>query len=334
VRAVPFESDRWSVDGSLEPTEHLGRGCVRLDGTATLDVDLVDGTIEVDLAVGAERAFPGVFWRGRDAGNFESFFVRPHQVGNDDAVQYTPVSNGISSWQLYHGPGFWAPVAFPVGAWFRIRVAFAAMRAEVHVDGEPSLVAPLKRPVESGRVGVFGGSPPVHVAAFAYSDDPGVVRESQPAPALDGAIAAWEVSDPFPEGEHELSSRTWTRLDAEPGGLVDLSRVHGIRGARNTVFARATIRSDGPRTVPLELGFSDRVVVHVNGRPLYRGDDTYRSRDYRFLGSIGWYDTVYLPLDAGDSELVVAVSEDFGGWGVQARLPARDGLALVEPATP
>jgi hypothetical protein len=70
----------------------------------------------------------------------------------------------------------------------------------------------------------------------------------------------------------------------------------------------------------LTLGFSDRAVVYLNGRPLYRGDDTYRSRDYRFLGSIGWYDAVYLPLEAGENELVVAVSEDLGGWGLQARL--------------
>jgi hypothetical protein len=56
------------------------------------------------------------------------------------------------------------------------------------------------------------------------------------------------------------------------------------------------------------------------GRPLYDGDDTYRSRDYRFLGSIGWHDALHLPLEEGANELAVAVSEDFRGWGVQARL--------------
>ena len=60
--------------------------------------------------------------------------------------------------------------------------------------------------------------------------------------------------------------------------------------------------------------------AHAVILPVYRGDDTYRSRDYRFLGSIGWYDTLYLPLEQGDNELLIAVSEDFGGWGVQARL--------------
>jgi len=42
-------------------------------------------------------------------------------------------------------------------------------------------------------------------------------------------------------------------------------------------------------------------------------DDTYRSRDYRFLGSIGYFDTLHLPLVEGENDLVVAVSEDLGG---------------------
>ena len=106
------------------------------------------------------------------------------------------------------------------------------------------------------------------------------------------------MSDPFPEAETEpFAGRTWTRLEAEPNGLTDLSRVNPIRDDRNTVLARATIRADRARTVRMDFGFSDRAVVYLNGRPLYRGDDTYRSRDYRFLGTIGWWDTLYLPLE-------------------------------------
>ena len=50
------------------------------------------------------------------------------------------------------------------------------------------------------------------------------------------------------------------------------------------------------RRQPLELGYSDRAIVYLNGERLYRGNATYRSRDYRFLGSIGLWDTIYLPL--------------------------------------
>ena len=108
-----------------------------------------------------------------------------------------------------------------------------------------------------------------------------------------------------------------------------LARVNAIRDGRTTAFARVTIRSDRAQTKRLDLGFSDRAVVFLNGRPLYRGDARYRSRDYGFLGSIGWFDALYLPLESGDNELVVAVSEDLGGWGVQAKFDDLAGLAFV-----
>jgi hypothetical protein len=79
----------------------------------------------------------------------------------------------------------------------------------------------------------------------------------------------------------------------------------------------------------MDLGFSDRAVVYLNGQPLYAGRDDYRTRDYRFLGSIGWWDTIYLPLREGDNELVIAVSETFGGWGVMARFPAASGVSFA-----
>jgi hypothetical protein len=68
--------------------------------------------------------------------------------------------------------------------------------------------------------------------------------------------------------------------------------------------------------------------VYLDGRLLFRGDDPYRSRDYRFLGSIGWWDALWLPLEEGPNELVVAVTEEFGGWGVQARFAEPHGLAF------
>ena len=104
--------------------------------------------------------------------------------------------------------------------------------------------------------------------------------------------------------------------------------MNGLRGDADTVLVRATIRASHAHTTRLELGFSDRVRVYLNGRALYAGDDGYRSRDYRFLGSIGWFDTVWLPLEAGATDLVRAVSETFGGWGVQARFPSPEHLEL------
>jgi hypothetical protein len=293
---------------------------------ALSDVELEDGWIELELAVGAERSFHGIVWRATDDRNYESFFVRPHQVGNPDAVQYTPVTNGISSWQLYHGDGFWAPLAFPVGDWFRIRVDFAGGRAEVRVGdlSTVALVCPLKEPRRRGRIGVLVSGPDVHLGDLAYGEEVEIDPAPPPAPpAPDGVLRAWEVSDAFAEDdveEERQAARSWTPIESEPGGLVDLARVQGIEDGRNTVLARTTIPAERSGTKAVRLGYSDRALVYLNGMPVYGGDATYRCRDYRFLGSIGWHDTLYLPLCEGDNELAVAVSEDFGGWGVQARV--------------
>jgi hypothetical protein len=337
---VPFDAAGWDWGSAGRHAATAGgRPCVAASGSSPVvtDVVLVDGTIELELVVSAERAFHGVVWRFQDSEHYESFFVRPHQVGNPDSIQYTPVSNGLSSWQLYHGESFWAPVAFPLGDWFRIRVVFAGRRAEAYVaDLEtPALVTTLRRPVAGGRVGVLVGGPEVRLGGFWW-DGSAVFRGRPPVPQapVAGALLAWEVSEPLPEAalaDALAARRTWTAIDSEPSGLLDFSRLHGIRDGRNTVLARTTIDMPSARSQLVELGFSDRAVVYLNGVPLYRGDDTYRSRDYRFLGSIGWFDALYLPLRAGTNELMVAVSEDFGGWGVQARLADQ---SMSQSATP
>jgi hypothetical protein len=336
VQSIPLDAALWNWGSATATTvEHLGRACTRLqlaDDSSPLvtaaGVELLDGTIEADVAVGPERSFHGVFWRGQGEENYESFFVRPHQVGNPDSIQYTPVFNDISCWQLYHGPGYWNAIDFPLDTWFTIRVVFAGRRAEVFVAGDLALVVPeLKAEPKRGAIGVFAGGDTFHVSGFRYD----VAADlTAPAPAEPerptGVVPRWSVSDAFTEAEipagldpAALSDRTWTRVEAEPLGLADLARVNGIKGEKNTVFARASLHSPRAQLLPLDLGFSDRAVVFLNGRRLYRGDDSYRSRDYRFLGSIGYYDTVYLPLAEGENELVVAVSESFGGWGIQAR---------------
>jgi hypothetical protein len=322
------------------PTEHLGRSCVEFDERAPVlvevgDVSLRDGTIQVDVALSGERCFPGVAWRiGNDA--YESFFVRPHQSDNPDALQYTPVYNGVSAWQLYHGSGFWNAVGIPLGRWFTMRVCFAGDRAEAYIDDmdTPALVfARLRLPMVEGRIGILPGGTGtvVRFATFAYDPATPVMRGAPP-PVVElepGTVPAWWVSNITTEGSSPAAARTWTPLETETSGLANLARVHPLGTTLNTVFCRATIEAAAAGQRAMELGFSDRAVVYLNGRPLFAGRDTYRSRDYRFLGSIGYWDTIFLPLEQGANELVVAVSETFGGWGVMARF--RDPVGLSFP---
>jgi hypothetical protein len=348
-QTIPFDSGRWqwhAVESRVE--EHLGRPSLCLKGgIATLaDAWFTDGMVEFDLAFTGERGFLGGVWRVQDPRNYEEFYVRPHQSGNPDANQYTPVFNGVSGWQLYHGPRYTVPVVYPSGSWFRVRILFSGPRAEVYIEDleKPVLfVDGLKRSVAPGGVGVSAGNfAPGWFSNFSFTslEAPRLQgRPGPPEPVPDNVIPSWWVSDVFPEsalegkytlGPDELAGRRWSHLDTEPSGLANLARLQGIDLRKNTVFARKVLLSDREQIKRLDFGFSDRVRIYLNGRLLYRGDDTYQSRDYRFLGSIGYFDALYLPLEAGENEILMAVSEDLGGWGIQAKLENLTGLILQD----
>jgi hypothetical protein len=86
-------------------------------------------------------------------------------------------------------------------------------------------------------------------------------------------------------------------------------------------YARTYIEAGKAGTRKLEIGYSDEVSVFLNGRILWRGRSAQSFRDPNFLGIVNpENDAVYLPLNKGHNELVLAVSEIGGGWGFVTRL--------------
>lgn len=344
--AVPFSSPRWTIQAEESRVEeHLGRESLFLRGGVAWveDSRFTDGVIEVDIAFTGERGFMAVLWRMQDRHNYEEFYVRPHMSGQPDANQYTPAFHGLTSWQLYHGSGYSAPVPYRNNEWNHIKVVVSGLQAEVYINDmeKPALFIPeQKRAVQEGRVGVNAFFASAHYSNFHF--DPGKPPAFQgSAPEMPqappGAITAWSVSDAFDgkslEGAYRLTAehkdrRTWKKLEVERSGLANLARIQGSSKGANTVFVRVTLRSDRQQTKTVRFGFSDGVKVYLEGRLLYSGDNSYRSRDYRYLGTIGYFDEVILPLRKGNNELWFAVSESFGGWGLQAVLNDSVGISV------
>ena len=79
-------------------------------------VQFSTGTIEFDLLLEGNRDFAGFSFRDQGDGNGELFYVRPHQNGNPDATQYTPVVNGSPAWQIFTDEGYTSAVRFTTGA--------------------------------------------------------------------------------------------------------------------------------------------------------------------------------------------------------------------------
>jgi hypothetical protein len=346
-QAVPFDSDRWEIEAKESKViEHLGRKALYLKSgiAAVKGSQFTDGVIEFDLAFTGERGFMGVVWRLQDFENYEEFYVRPHQSGNPDANQYQPVFNGVAAWQLYYGESYSAPVRYEFNQWVHIKIIVSGKNAEIYISDmtSPALfVSELKREVKAGRVGLsVGNFAPAYYSNFSFTPMNSMQLKGKPkaqASAPTGTVMSWMVSGAFEgkslEGKYQLSGAekqrlSWKKLDCETSGICNLARLQGLTESRDTAFARLLIQSDREQVKKIRFGFSDSVKVYFNDRLLYGGSDLYQSRDYRFLGTVGLFDELYLPLKAGDNELCIAVTENFGGWGLMAAFDNLDGIRL------
>jgi hypothetical protein len=333
---IPFDNPRWQITGREVIKEpFLGKPSLKLTGgNATLaDAHFTNGVITFDIAVQHARYFPGIGFRMQDPGDGERFYLRPHQSGNPDATQYYPEYNGDGAWQLYYGDGFNHAQVLPFDQWIHVRMVIEDSRAAIYFDGVLVLSPALLRPTKAGMI-VLDNSDPVsvHYADFSYQATDTATLPPAPAPraALPAEmVRTWEVSAPFDETgikdkpmlhSQDTSGLSWQLLDVDDRGIADLSRLAGTAPGKNTVFARKTLWADGDEIRKISFGFSDRVKVFLNGRLLYAGADEFMSRDYRFLGTVGFFDALYLPLHKGVNELYIAVSEDFGGWGLTAKI--------------
>jgi hypothetical protein len=121
---------------------------------------------------------------------------------------------------------------------------------------------------------------------------------------------------------------TWNELMAEYTGTINIARVATREKGKNTALVRFIIHSEKEQVKRLEFGYSDIAQVFVNGRAVYLGNNSYMSRDYRYLGTIGYFDAVFLNLKRGDNEIVFSVTEAFGGWGMKAQMEDLEGITI------
>ena len=351
--SLPPDSPRWELEGNAKATEYLGRKCLLLDGGAASvkDFEMRDGVVDVDVAASSARGFAGFQFRiAADGQNAEEIYLRPHESGYPDAIQYTPILSTGRNWQIYNGPGFTAAVDIPRDSWFHVRLAVTGAQAKLFVKDmdEPALVMDdLKSGIEKGQLALMVLMGATYFANFEVRATPDAKWERHLPPMAPGTLTKWSLSPAYdalarnlerPLSGHEARAIAWQDVEAEPPGFVVLYRYRDAPHPRvsfqsdfstrlqpqpgmKVLYARTVIESDRDQVKKLEIGYSDDVSVFLNGAILWRGRSAQAFRDPRFLGIVNpENDAVYLPLRKGRNELVLAVSELGGGWGFVCRL--------------
>jgi hypothetical protein len=172
--------------------------------------------------------------------------------------------------------------------------------------------------------------------------DPGIVRIPRISP--DGQFVALEQADretqnmdiyvfEFARGVNNNLPKPetkFTSISAGRRGLVNLSRKFGGDTNRRFVWLKATITSDIIQSQILKLGFSDEIWVYLNKQPIFVDKDLYIEGMRKSPnGRISLDNSQFpLPLKQGENELLIAVANNFYGWGILARLEHLEGLEI------
>jgi hypothetical protein len=341
---IPFTSDKWrfETDGHSVET-YLGKEALSLNkNRAFVNFEFENGVIEYDVAFPQARAFIGVMFRVQDDLNYEEFYLRAHQSGNPDANQYTPVYGGVSAWQLYYGEGYGVPVKYQFDTWQHIKLVISGKYMDVYINNmeQPAMFCEFKREPKKGYLGLSDFNSQNYFANLTVTASNNVPLKGSPNPKINpdpGTVLSWDVSNAFEENKlvgvtslKAIQISGWKKASVEPTGTINLASVLSFTPETNAVLAKVIVNSDKDQIKKFTFGFSDRVKVFCNDKVLYEGADEFTSRDYRFLGTIGYFDSVFLNLKKGNNEVVFAVSENFGGWGLKGKFDDLNGITFVK----
>ena len=349
AQIIPIDTTNWDIQAESYVLENFGgKDAIYLKGgSMTLkNRKFLNGTIEYDIYLKEVRGFPGIYFRTQENEDAEQFYIRPHQSGNPDATQATPTTRGITPWQLYHGPKYSFAYEFNYETWTHVKIVVNDNQVQVFLDwsDKPQLSWNTFNETLAGGITIVGGNQTgLHIADVKISTEPPVISDFSPIEneSLERLIPTWSISDKFSEELLEnineldvvLRERKWVgSIEPEEGLAANISRIHNLfdGSGKNTVLAKIMINSERDQRKLFEFGYSDRVVAILNGKPIYKGNNRFRSRDYRYLGTIGLFDAIFLDLKKGDNELIMAVSEDFGGWLITGRLKNQDGIKKIK----
>lgn len=346
---ISMQEHRWEFpDGTVEFITHKSVQAMRILPEAgkvfAKDLDFTTGTIEFDVELG-DYPFVGFTFHRHNPGEEEWFYFRPDAAGNPaamDAVQYAPIIDGVTLWDMY--PQYQGPANFRKNEWTHVKLVIGKHQMKVYVNNpeQATLTIPyLEGNYNSGKIS-FDGE-----AIFANLVlQPGITEGlpdsegSDPAANDTRYIRNWSVTTPLPfqKGREVIDTdlpgdeSEWNTLDAERAGFVNLTRAFGgsADNSRRLVWVKTNVHSSKEQVRKLSLGFSDEVWVMINGQLLYVDKNYYmRPIMKNPNGRCSLENTSFeVPLKEGDNEILIGVGNFFFGWGIIARWDSLDNLVL------
>jgi hypothetical protein len=295
-------------------------------------LQFTNGTIEVDVYANTKRSFGGIFFRKQN-GNMEEVYMRLHKSSQVDAVQYTPIFHRESNWQLYRE--YQAQITFKNEGWNRLRIEVNNETAEVFVNDQKALtIDHLRTEQSSGEIGLFALFTN-RFSNFKVTPKNTVKNKTKNKenPIDSTIIRKWNITKAIPYTAEtidvkDFKKQTYRTVTTEASGLLPISKyvkkpVSGNfeQNKENYCIAYTTITAEYDETKLFSFDYSDKIIVSLNGKVLFKGNNSFRAKGVQYMGHLDINsNTIYLPLKKGNNTLHCVVIDKANGWGLMGKL--------------
>lgn len=336
-RILPLDKSSWEFpnDSKVQSTIHKGKYALYLNREGYLkDFEFKNGTLEVKIAANIKRSFAGFIFRANHD-HAEKVYLRMHKSRMPDAIQYSPIFNEESNWQLYRE--LQNTTVFNTDDWNTLKLAVYNNQAVIFVnDVELLKIDKLRTDNTKGRIGFFGlfGN---WFADLTYSpevDEKLFPIISSPKKNNIGIIKNWQVSEVYSIDELKnnstLNITKKARFDSfktEESGLLPISKYRKKlsqgkfeKNKIDFVIAKLIIHSDKKQTKKIYFDYSDKLTFYLNETMIFEGNNTFRAKGIQHTGHLGINsNALFLNLNKGKNEIICMISEKANGWGLMAR---------------
>ncbi|MFA5056862.1 MAG: hypothetical protein WC485_02000 [Opitutaceae bacterium] len=150
------------------------------------------------------------------------------------------------------------------------------------------------------------------------------------AGSIPGLVTDWSLSQTVPVNDIDVERYPdaqlqkflqWQPVKSGPTGLVDIAHLRQPFPGTNSycVYARTTLHAGQKETRAFAFGYRGWLSLYLNGHMVFRGQEAGPGCDPSSPGSLDWNNTIWLPLEPGDNELLLAVSPSAAGWNFRGR---------------
>lgn len=337
-KKISLQPENWEFkQGNVEFITHRSvpamKISTKMDSVVLKNLDFKDGTIEYDVEP-LDLGFANFYFRRSNEKEKECFYLRTQKSGKGDAVQYAPFLDGVNLWDmLFH---FQSTATFKKENWNHVKLVISGKQMRAYVNNEAVLaVSRLEGNTLHGGL-AFQGQMIISNLVVTPDRTEGLSpnAETDLTDHDPRYIRKWLISQPVtttadPDlSKYPAKGTTWDTIRAERRGLINITRMFGgvPPPTRRLVWLKANIHADSAQTRKMHLGISDEVWIFMNGKYLLAEKNVYTIMPRKEPnGRCTVENTSFdLPLIKGDNELMIAVANNFFGWGIIAQLDSDD----------